>query len=188
MKQTWFGLLVVGGIVAVMAPMIVLAAGGTGEGFEAVVHGIEDRYHTHATQIPFMGLISGIARVSTHGGVKGMHVAEFEHFDATVDGDEFNALVEKRAGKGWERMVRDTSKGGANQTLILVRPEGEHMGMLVVDLSGHEMDVVQMSLNPQELTKQLRDHHVGSHSHDSNDDRNYDSKESDSKGQGTESE
>ncbi|WP_263355642.1 hypothetical protein [Acidicapsa ligni] len=158
MKQRWFGVMIVGGMVAVMAPMIVLAAGGSAGGFEAVVHGIEQRYNTQATQIPFMGLMSGIVRISTHGNVKGIHVAEFEHFDSAVDGDELNTLVTQRAGKGWQRIVRETSRSGGDQSLIFVRPEGDHMGMLVVDLDGREMDVVQISVNPEELAREVSKH------------------------------
>jgi len=157
-QRTWFAVLVLLGLVAVMAPAIVLAAGGGGQGFDAVVTGIESRYHVHATRIPFMGLISVVAGISTHGGVHGLHVAEIEHFDGPVDGAELNALVEQHVGQGWQRMIRETSRSG-DQTLIYVRPEGSHMGMMVVDLSGNEMDVVQMSVDPQRLTEEISKHH-----------------------------
>jgi hypothetical protein len=165
MRQSWFGVMFLVGSVLVMTPLLVLAASG-GQGFDAVVNGIEHRYHAHPTKIPFMGLVSGIARIATHGGVKNMHVAEFENFSGPVDGAEFNALVEERVGKGWSRMVRETSRSGDQQSLIFVRAEGDHVGMLVVDLDGHELDVVQMSLNPDQLAHQLSDHmnHHGKHS------------------------
>ena len=136
-SNTWFALLVAAGLAAVMTPMILLAAGGGGGGFDAVVHGIESRYGVHATRIPFMGLVSGIAGIATHGGVRGLHVAEIEHFDGPVDGAELNALVEERVGKGWQRMIRDTSKSG-EETLIYVKPDGNRMGLLVVDLDRSE--------------------------------------------------
>lgn len=157
MRQNWSGVLILVGLAVVMTPLVMLAASGGG-GFDSVVHGIEDRYHAHATKIPFMGLISGIARISTHGGVKGMHVATFENFPGPVDGTEFNSLVEEHAGKGWSRMVRETSRSGSEQSLIYVRAEGSHLGMLVVDLDGHELDVVQMSLNPDQLAHELSQH------------------------------
>ena len=162
-SNTSFAVLVLAGLAAVMTPAFLLAAGGTGQGFDAIVHGIEERYHVHATRIPFMSLVSGIAGVATHGGVRGLHVAEFDHFradtDVPVDGAEFNALIEKHVGPGWERIVRETSRNGGDQSFIYVRPEGEHMGMLVVDLDSHELNVVQMSINPDQLTKELSDHH-----------------------------
>ena len=50
---------------------------------------------------------------------------------------------------------------GGNQTLIFMRPEGSRMGMFVLDLDGHEMDVVQLSVNPDHLSENISkyDHH-----------------------------
>jgi hypothetical protein len=163
----WSAVLAPLGIVAVMTPAIMLAAGGGGQGFDAVVHSIESRYHAHATRIPFMGLISGIAGLSTHGGVRGLHLAEFENFrgdeDMPVDGAEFNALVESHVGKGWQRIIRETSREGGEQSLIYVRPDGEHLAMLVVDLDGKELNVVQVSVSPDQLMREVYKHH---HDHD----------------------
>ena len=171
----WSALLVPLGIAAVMTPAIMLAAGGNGQGFDAVVRSIELRYNAHATRIPFMGLISGIAGLSTHGGVRGLHVAEFEHFrgdgDAPVDGAEFNALIEKHVGQGWQRIIRESSRDGGEQSLIYVRPEGDHLGMMVVDLDGRELDVVQLSMNPDQLMNEVSKHH---HHHDNSDDGDSD--------------
>jgi hypothetical protein len=150
------------GLAAVMTPAILLAASGdNGTGFDAVVHGIEQKYNVRANRIPFMGLISFVAGRATHGGVRGLHVAEIENVQGSVDGEELNALVEQNVGKGWQRIIRETSRSGNEQSLIFVRPEGDHMGMMVVDLDGHEMNVVQMSLNPDQLKDEIQkhDHH-----------------------------
>jgi hypothetical protein len=168
----WFAFLVPVGLVIVMTPMILLAAGGSGTGFDAVVHGIESRYHAHANRIPFMMLISGIAGIATHGGVHGLHIAEIENLQGPVDGKELNDLVEQRVGKGWQRMIRETSRNTGHdcddQTLIYVKPDGERMGLLVVDLSGHEMDVVQVSVDPNHIDDdmgQFRHPHGKKHDH-----------------------
>jgi hypothetical protein len=175
-KQPWRSMLLLpAGLAAIMTPAILLAAGGnnqagvwtSGGGFNAVVHGIEDRYHVHANRIPFMGLMSGIAGLYTRGGVRGLHVAEIENIQGPVDGQELNALVEQRVGQGWQRMVRETSRDSNDQSLIYIRPEGEHIGMLIVDLAGHEMDVVQLSVNPDRLSDEIEEHHHGkSHGQD----------------------
>ncbi len=162
-------------VAGVMAPAILLAAGKPmGGGFDDVVNGIEHKYHVHAHKIPFMGLISFAAGRATHGGVRGLHVAEIENFDADVDGDELTALVEGKAGKGWSRMIRETSRGvegrRGEQTLIYVREEGDHVGMLVVALDGgagkREMNVVQLSMNPDRLMDEVGQYRKGGH-HDS---------------------
>jgi len=145
---------------ALAVPVVVLANGVQG-GFDQVVSSIESRYHVHADRIPLLGLVSFVARASTHDGVRSMHVAEIEDFDVDVDGEELNKLVSEKLGAGWERVIRETSRKGADQTLIFMRPEGSRMGMFVLDLGGHEMDVVQMSVDPDHLSEKIMqyDHH-----------------------------
>jgi hypothetical protein len=158
-------------VVALLVPAAVMAGGGEG-GFNGVVHSIEGRYHVHATRIPFVGLISFIAGRATHGGVSGIHVAEFESFSEPVDGEELNQMVEEKLGAGWERIIRDTSRKGNEQTLIFAHPEGDRMGMFIVDLDGHEMDVVQVSVDPKHLDDDIghyRHHRAPDDDTDAND-------------------
>jgi hypothetical protein len=142
-----------------LVPVAVLAGSGEG-GFDGVVHSIEARYHVHATRIPFLGLISLVSRKAMHGGVGGLHIAEFESFSEKVDGDELNQLVEEKLGSGWERIIRETGQQGNQQTLIFIHPEGERMGLFVLDLDGGEMDVVQVSVDPNHL-----DENIGRYEH-----------------------
>jgi hypothetical protein len=165
----WSAALVVGGIAAAMTPAILLAAGGAGGGFDSVVRGIESRYHVHANKIPFMGLISLVAGHATHGGVHSIHVAEIEHMQEPVDGAELNALVASRMGPGWQRIVRETSRSGDEQSLIYVKPEGARLGMLVVDLDHQEMDVVEISINPDKLSSEIAEHRHSREADDSGD-------------------
>lgn len=139
---------------ALAVPVVVLANGVAG-GFDQVVSSIEARYHVHADRIPLLGLVGFVTRASTNDGVRGMHVAEIEDFHADVDGEELNRLVQQKLGAGWERVIRETSRSDGNQTLILMRPEGSRMGVFVLDLEGHEMDVVQMSVDPEHLTENI---------------------------------
>ena len=148
MKRLWLIPIV---IVVLLIPVAVLAGSGEG-GFDGVVHSIESKYHVRATRIPFLGLISLVAGKATHEGVSGLHVAEFEQFSEPVDGDELNRMVEEKLGSGWERIIRETSRKGNEQTLIFIHPEGERMGLFVVDLDGHEMDVVQVSVDPNPVS------------------------------------
>jgi len=139
--------------IVLMVPVAVLA--GSGNGFDGVVTTLEHRYHAHATRIPFMGLISLVAHKASSGGVCGLHVAEFDEFTAQVDGDELNSIVEEKLGAGWQRMIRETSRHGNEQTLIFSRPEGQRMGLFILDLDGHEMDVVQISVDPDHLNQTI---------------------------------
>ncbi len=147
---------------------VVRAAGGEG-GFNGVVDSIESNYHQHAMRIPLMGLASVVASVATHGGVGGVHVAEFEHFSAPVDGEDLNRLVEEKLGHGWDRMIRETSRHGGEQTLIFSHPEGNRMGLFILDLDGKELNVVQVSVDPDRLNETIikYKHHDLDHESDS---------------------
>lgn len=151
---------------ALAVPVVVLANGAQG-GFDSVVDTLETRYHVHAQRIPFLGLISMISHKATNGGVNGVHVAEIEDFHTDVNGEELNNIVTEKLGAGWERVIRETGRRSNNQTLIFMHPEGSRMGMFVLDLEGGEMDVVQVSVDPNHLKESIGkyDHH---HDHDSN--------------------
>ena len=147
------------GFMALAVPVAVLAGSGEG-GFNGVVDSIESRYHVHAMRIPFMGLVSLISRKATDGGVGGIHVAQFENFTKEVDGEELNRMVEEKLGSGWERIIRQTGRLGKEQTLIFIHPEGARMELFVLDFDGHELDVVQVSVDPDHLNQK-----IGSYEH-----------------------
>ena len=111
---------------ALAVPVVVLANGPRG-GFDGIVASIEERYHVHAERIPFVGFISFVSRRATQGGVSGVHVAEIDNFQTDVDGEELNKIVEEKLGAGWERVIRETSRNGSNQTLIFMHPEDRRM-------------------------------------------------------------
>lgn len=140
-------------LVALLIPAVVLA--GSGDGFDGVVGAIENQYHVRATRIPFMSLVSLISRRATHGGVSGLHVAEFDSFSEPVNGEELERTVEQNLGAGWERVIRETSHRSGAQTLIFMRPEDARMGLFIVDLSGREMDVVELSVDPNHLNDSI---------------------------------
>src|SRR5579862_7317891 len=83
--------------VAIVVPWIARALAAE-EGFDGVVSALEHRYQAHATQVPFMFLASFISRKATNGGVAGVRIAQFEHFDKKADGDELNGMMERKLG------------------------------------------------------------------------------------------
>lgn len=147
---------------ALTVPMTVLASAGD-RGFDSVVDAIQSQYHVHATRIPFMGLISLVAHRASHGVAGNLHVAEFENFTADVDGMELDRMVEQKLDAGWERVVRETSRSGHEQTLVFMRAEGNRMGLFVVDKDGNELDVVQVSVDPRHVDDDVNHytHHEG---------------------------
>jgi hypothetical protein len=161
--------------VALLVPVAVLAGGGD-SGFDGVVHSIEGRYHARATHIPFLGLVSLVSRKAMHGGVTNLHVAEIESFSGPVDGEELNQMVTEKLGPEWERIIRDTSRKGNEQTLIFIHPEGDRMGLFVVDKESNEMDVVQVSVDPRHL-----DDDIGHYRHHHDSDKDSSDKDSSDK-------
>ena len=161
-RLLWIPLL----LVALAIPVTVLA--GSGEGFNAVVNSLESRYHAQATRIPMMGLVSLIARAGSHGQVANLHVAEFDHFTESVDSDDVNRLVAEKMGAGWERIVRETSHHGqkTEQSFIFMRAENSRIGLFILDLDGHELDVVQLSIDPTQLGHTV---HTYTHHNDNSD-------------------
>ena len=157
--------------VALVIPVAVLAGNGQG-GFDGVVSSIENRYHVRAMRIPFLGFVSFVSRKATQGGVDSLHIAQFDHFTEPVDGEDLNRMVEKKLGQGWERIIRETSRRGHEQTLIFIHPEGARMGLFVLDLDGHELDVVQVSVDPDHLNQSIeRYEHRSIRDHDYGEDR-----------------
>ena len=150
-------------LVLLVPTAVLLAATGEG-GFDGVVDSIESQYHVQATRIPMMGLVSLIAGAATHDGVRSLHVAEFERFDANVDGQELKQMVDRKLGSGWELMVRETSRKGGEQTLIYCHPEGKHMGLFIIDREHNELNVVQVSVDPDHLNESIgKWDHQGAH-------------------------
>lgn len=152
---------------ALIVPVAVLASGGEG-GFDGVVRSIEHTYHVRATRIPFMGLISFVSGGVTRGGVGNLHLAQFEDFNAPMDGEELNRMVEEKLGPSWARVVRETGHAGQEQTLVFMRPEGARMGLFILDSDGHELDVVEASVDPDKLNETIEQY---SHHHGDSEDR-----------------
>jgi hypothetical protein len=151
MKPLW--LIPVVFCVALVPVVVVLASGE--DAFDSVVSSLESAYHVHATRVPLMGLVSLISHTATRGGVNGMHVAEIDGFTQPIDGEKLNTMVAQKLGPGWSRMIRETSRSGKEQTLIFVHPEGSRMGMFIVDKDGNEMDIVQLSVDPDHLNESI---------------------------------
>jgi hypothetical protein len=148
-------------LVVLIPPVVVFA--GSDAGFDGVVSSIESRYHAHATRIPFLCIASLVARKATRGGVSGVHIAEFDDFSAQVELDELNRIAQEKLGPGWERMIRESGKKGKEQTLIFAHPDGDRMELFILDLDGSELDLVQVSVDPDHLNESIAryEHHDG---------------------------
>ena len=165
MRMTRF---VVGGIlltvgVAVILPMTVRAAGH--RDFDAVVSAVEHRYDARAEKIPMMGLVSFCGWVATGGGVRGLKIAEFDHFSGPGDPAELDKLVNDSLGGEWQRFVAERERNG-QLNLIYAQPDGHAMRMLIVDYENSELDVVRVEVNADRLRHWMKDPQGSAKRHD----------------------
>ncbi len=116
-----------------------------------------------------MTLVSIFASLKTHGGVRSLQVAEFDNVRG-MDGKDLYPLLRSRLGEEWQPFVTEVG-GGRNrrgdQSVILVRPDGSSMGMMIADYDHGELDLVGMEMNGAQLSKWLHDperQHRSSHS------------------------
>ena len=163
---------VAAGGAALMAVAVVIAATPQGSvkaaseddrSFHQMEEAVQTRWHGHEQRIPMQWLISGAAGVYTHGGVSRLRVAEMDGLPKQIDGTELEAMAAREMDGGWTRIVRETSIEGNDQSLIYVKPEGKRLAMMVVSFDHGEMDMVEMAIHPDELSRQI--HHW---EHDSN--------------------
>ncbi len=130
--------------------------------FDSVVAGVEQRYNVRAQRIPLMGIISLCARAKTHGGVKGMNVAEFDHI-GNLDTDGLYSMMQSHLGSGWEPMVRDRSR--TDTSIIFVQPsadERDSLEMMIADYEHGKLDLVRMDMNGSALAKWIQHPVAGS--------------------------
>ena len=85
-----------------------------------------------------------------------------------------NRIAEEKLGQGWQRIIRETSRHGNEQTLIFARSEGKRMALFILDLEGNEMDVVQVSVDPDNLNKTIGKYDHANHNSDRDEDQESD--------------
>ncbi|MGH9586813.1 MAG: hypothetical protein ACRD3F_07650 [Acidobacteriaceae bacterium] len=135
----------------------------SGHDFDSVVSTIEHRYDVHAQRVPMMGFVSICAWGASRGGVKGMHIAEFDHLTLDKD-DDLSRLMREKLGSEWQPFVTDHEANG-QQDVIYVQPHGSWMRMFIADYDGHELDLVRLELNGERLQNWLHDPIHSAHTH-----------------------
>jgi hypothetical protein len=129
--------------------------------FSSVVAGVEQRYQVHAQRVPMMGMVSFVAHVATHGGVKGMRIANFENLNSATHGEfdreDLFQFVQSRLDAGWQPFVTERSNHGGEQTVIFVRPSGQSMRMLIANYENGELNLVRMEMNGDRLSHWMKD-------------------------------
>lgn len=152
-------------VLATAAILVPIAASAAQPDFETVVSAVEHRYSAHAERVPMMGLVSLCAHVASHGGVRGMKVAEFDNLPAAPNSNELQELVSNALGGSWQRFVTDRSANG-DLNIIYVQPNSSNMRMLIADYEHGELDLVRVELNGERLAHWINDPEGSAHHHD----------------------
>ena len=103
--------------------------------------------------MPFMGLISFAARFKQPEGVSGLKMAIFDDVDPSraPDPADFDAFVQRVAGRDYCPMVRVRSNRDGEQTFIYVRDAKGGYEMLLLSLERSDAVVMKMHLNPKAM-------------------------------------
>jgi hypothetical protein len=131
--------------------------------FDGLVSELAHSYDAHPTRIPMMSFVSLCARFATHGGVKGLRVAEFDNVKAAGDASELSSLVRNHLGPEWQPFVREHGKQGKSESIIFVREKGDALRMMIAEYDDGELDLVRMELSGDSLAKWMKDPQRNAH-------------------------
>jgi hypothetical protein len=72
------------------------------------------------------------------------------------DREGFEEMVSAKLGQDWSRTVRQLEASG-EESLVYMRAEDKRMDLIVVSLNHGELDLVRMTMNPEQLAKWTRE-------------------------------
>lgn len=126
--------------------------------FGHLVSSIEQRYQIRHQHIPLIGFASFCARIVTHGGVRGLKLAEFENTGARVPADDFDSFIHDQIGETWSLIVRSHDRAAHEDTLIYARENGNRFVLLIADVENGELSLVKVGLDADRLPKWINEH------------------------------
>lgn len=150
--------------------------------FGVLVHYVESHYRVRRQYRFILGFASFAVNIAHPYGVKGMKIAIFENekISANPDDQDFPSVVKAGLAEGWQPMVRVWSRRDGERTVIFAKPDGKNMKLLVATVEQDEAAVIQVKINPDQLSQCIdrwsredRNHHdgdkTGTHPPSSND-------------------
>jgi hypothetical protein len=150
------GFLLVALGVALMIAQGVQASERSTDSFDALVKALSARYAVQPKAVPMMWMASLCARGFTHGGVHGLKVVQLDSSADMGDHAAFEETVSSKLGEDWSRMVRQWEASG-EESLVYVRADNQRMELIVVSFDHGELDLVRMTMNPEQLAKWTRE-------------------------------
>jgi hypothetical protein len=153
LRRTRFARLLVAAIACTAAPIW-----GADFNFNHLVSNIENRYQIRHQHIPFMGFASFCAHIATGGGVRGLHIADFEEIGSRIPSDDFDSFVHSQLGDTWSVIVRSHERATNEDTIIYARTDGNRFVLLIADLENGELSLVKVGVDAEHLPRWLNDH------------------------------
>jgi len=160
-------------VVLLLAPVADASAhdgeAGARRDFDRVVREIGAHYGVQPKSLPMMGLVSLCARVATRGGVGEMKLVRLDDESGAADrilqadqadevGSGFATLVRAELGDHWTQMVREHQQSGEESLVFVQRDEDQrHTRMIVMDLDHSELNMVALSLDPEQLERWMNE-------------------------------
>jgi hypothetical protein len=131
---------------------------GTDFNFNHLVSSIENRYQVRHEHIPLIGFASFCAHIATRGGIRGLHLADFEDTGSRIPTDDFDSFVHSQLGEAWNVIVRSHEKATTEDTIIYARADGNRFLLLIADLENGELSIVKVGVDANRLPKWLSGH------------------------------
>jgi hypothetical protein len=143
-------------VLAGLSLMIPAARAGDRQ-FDAVVQRIQSHYQKRP--IRFMGLLGFVAKRAHPEGIRNIRLAIFEDLDSSRHpaGPELDAFMQNIAGPEFRPFVGVHSRRDGEQTFVYGRELGQDFELLIVTLESNEACVVQMRVDPEEMSKWIDD-------------------------------
>jgi hypothetical protein len=126
--------------------------------FNRLVSGVERRYQVRHEHILLIGFASFCTRIYTHGGVKGLRIADFENSGTRISADDFDAYLHEQLGESWNVIVRSHERATNEDTIIYARANGKNFLLLIADVENGELSLVNVGINGDKLPKWVNDH------------------------------
>jgi len=129
--------------------------GGTRE-FKHLVKDLRTHCHKAPTGTGFLGLM---ARCFAPEGIRGLRMAIFEDLEERdrMPGAAFEDLVRRTMGPELTPLVLVRSQRLGERTLIYAKPHGQRADLLIATAEEHEMVVLSLEVDPEQLQTWLND-------------------------------
>lgn len=118
--------------------------------FDRITAAIERNTNLEREWIPFVGLARTMIRAATPTGVYDFQLAVYE--GGAVDWARLQSAVSTAAGPSFRPMVRAHERGG-DSTLILARPSGKRVELLILNRDDGDTVFIRLVADPAEVSR-----------------------------------